>query len=70
MILFVLTALLLAPQAASPGSELPRDIGSRRELSVDYYLIDTMKNVRLELRKKRFQEPLMASPEVMDLIQV
>jgi len=51
--LALLTALLLALPATSPGSELPRDIGSRRELFVDYYLIDGMKNVRLELNRPR-----------------
>ena len=50
MISVALTGLAAGAEAES---ETVRDLGSRRELFVDHYLIDEMKNVRLELNRPR-----------------
>jgi len=50
---FILSCIL-AVVVADEGWEISvRDIGSRRELFVDHYLIDRMRDVRLELNRPR-----------------
>ena len=45
----VLSVALVVPAARSGGSEEPLDLGSRRELFVDHYLIESMKGTALRL---------------------
>ncbi len=45
--------LILSLATAAPSEEEPLDIGSRLELFVDDYLIESMEGVRLKLHKPR-----------------
>ena len=52
---FILLMLALAPRtpSAAPGEDGVLDIGSRLELFVDRFLIDSMDGVRLKLHEPR-----------------
>jgi hypothetical protein len=54
-VLFVVIAMLCSsvPVCAVPADPAAIDIGSRRELFVDYFLIDTLRDVRLVLHPPR-----------------
>lgn len=53
MLLFTATALSLMTPQARADEKTPIDIGNRRELLVDHFLIDQLDNVRLVLNRPR-----------------
>jgi hypothetical protein len=59
MLLSALIALFLISQETQADEQTPIDIGNRRELLVDYLLIDTLDDVRLVLNRPRDEGPVI-----------